>query len=63
MVKAWYDAYGSGDTVRILHDDDLVRFARELYTRLRDADAAGVRTVIAVLPAPAGIGHAIRDRL
>lgn len=52
-----------GDTVRILHDDDLVRFARELYTRLRDADADGVQTVIAVLPAPAGIGHAIRDRL
>jgi L-threonylcarbamoyladenylate synthase len=52
-----------GDPVRILHDDDLVRLARELYTRLRDADRDGVQTVIAVLPPPAGIGHAIRDRL
>jgi L-threonylcarbamoyladenylate synthase len=54
---------GGGRRVRILHDDDLVRFARELYARLRDADTDGIGTVIAVLPAPAGIGHAIRDRL
>jgi L-threonylcarbamoyladenylate synthase len=54
---------GGGAGVRVLHDDDLVRLARELYTRLRDADRDGVQTVIAVLPPPAGIGHAIRDRL
>ncbi len=43
--------------------DDLVRYARELYARLRDADDRGVRTVIAVLPPAEGLGHAIRDRL
>jgi L-threonylcarbamoyladenylate synthase len=43
--------------------DDLVVYARELYARLRDADRRGVRTIIAVLPPPVGLGHAIRDRL
>lgn len=43
--------------------DDLARYAHELYGRLRDADARGVGTVIAVLPPPVGLGHAIRDRL
>jgi L-threonylcarbamoyladenylate synthase len=43
--------------------DDPVRYARELYARLRDADARGVGTLIAVLPPPVGLGHAIRDRL
>jgi L-threonylcarbamoyladenylate synthase len=43
--------------------DDLPRYAHELYARLRDADARGVGTLIAVLPPPIGLGHAIRDRL
>ena len=43
--------------------DDLVVYAHELYARLRDADARGVGTIIAVLPPPIGLGHAIRDRL
>jgi len=43
--------------------DDLARYARELYGRLRDADARSVGTLIAVLPPPVGLGHAIRDRL
>jgi L-threonylcarbamoyladenylate synthase len=43
--------------------DDLVVYARELYARLRDADERGVRVLIAVLPPPEGLGHAIRDRL
>lgn len=43
--------------------DDLVVYARSLYARLRDADARGVGTLIAVLPPAAGLGHAIRDRL
>lgn len=42
---------------------DLVDYARCLYADLRDADARGVTTVIAVLPPPQGLGHAIRDRL
>ncbi len=47
----------------ILDDDDLVRYAHSLYSRLRDADDRGVDTVIAVLPPAVGLGHAIRDRL
>jgi L-threonylcarbamoyladenylate synthase len=43
--------------------DDPGRYARELYARLREADARGVQTVIAVLPSAEGLGHAIRDRL
>jgi L-threonylcarbamoyladenylate synthase len=43
--------------------DDLVVYARELYSRLRDADERGVSTLIAVLPPAEGLGHAIRDRL
>jgi L-threonylcarbamoyladenylate synthase len=43
--------------------DDLVAYAHDLYARLRDADARSVGTVIAVMPAPSGLGHAIRDRL
>jgi L-threonylcarbamoyladenylate synthase len=43
--------------------DDIARYARELYASMRQADADGVRTLIAVLPAPEGLGHAVRDRL
>ena len=43
--------------------DDLVTYAQELYVRLRDADERSVPTLIAVLPPPEGLGHAIRDRL
>lgn len=43
--------------------DDLPTYARQLYARLRDADARGIVTLIAVLPPPEGLGHAIRDRL
>lgn len=43
--------------------DDLVAYAHELYARLRDADDRHLDTLIAVLPPPAGLGHAIRDRL
>ena len=45
------------------HADDLVAYARSLYDDLRAADQRGVQTVIAVLPPPTGLGHAIRDRL
>ncbi len=43
--------------------DDVARYARELYASLRQADVDGVHTLIAVLPAAEGIGHAVRDRL
>lgn len=42
---------------------DVARYARDLYAELRRADRDGVRTLIAVLPEPAGIGHAVIDRL
>ncbi|MEQ1872178.1 MAG: L-threonylcarbamoyladenylate synthase [Ilumatobacteraceae bacterium] len=45
------------------HPNDLATYARSLYGDLRAADDRGVRCVIAVLPAAAGLGHAIRDRL
>jgi L-threonylcarbamoyladenylate synthase len=47
----------------ILDDDDLAHYAHTLFSRLRDADDRGVKTVIAVLPPAVGLGHAIRDRL
>jgi len=54
----------AGRRVEVLDiSTDLVRYARELYSRLRDADAAGADVVVAVLPPPRGLGHAIRDRL
>lgn len=43
--------------------DDLVAAARDLYARLRAADEVGTEVVVAVLPHPGGLGHAIRDRL
>ncbi len=43
--------------------DDLVRYAHDLYGRLRQADAAGYEVVVAVVPPPIGLGHAIGDRL
>ena len=54
----------SGIEIRVIDGtDDLVRYARNLYAELRDADAHGCTDVIAVLPPPIGLGHAIRDRL
>jgi L-threonylcarbamoyladenylate synthase len=44
-------------------DGDLAAYARGLYAWLRAADDDGVDTVVAVLPPPVGLGHAIRDRL
>jgi L-threonylcarbamoyladenylate synthase len=43
--------------------DDLVVAARELYADLRRADATGLEALVVVLPAAAGLGHALRDRL
>jgi len=42
---------------------DVARYARDLYTELRRADDDGVSMLIAVLPAPEGIGLAVTDRL
>jgi L-threonylcarbamoyladenylate synthase len=53
----------AGRRARVLHDDDLVRYARSLYAELRAADEAGAEVIVAVLPPAEGLGHAIRDRL
>jgi len=42
---------------------DAEGYARHLYGRLRDADAAGLDVVVAVAPAGDGIAVAVRDRL
>lgn len=44
-------------------NDDLVEYARRLYSELRSADSDGISTLVAVLPPPDGLGLAIRDRL
>jgi L-threonylcarbamoyladenylate synthase len=49
--------------VLVDHGEDLVSYARNLYADLRAADAAGAEVIVAVLPPPEGLGHAIRDRL
>ena len=43
--------------------DDVAGMAHELYSALRDLDAAGVDVVIAALPPAAGLGEAVGDRL
>jgi L-threonylcarbamoyladenylate synthase len=37
--------------------------ARRLYQALRRADDLGLQMPVAVMPADAGLGHALRDRL
>jgi L-threonylcarbamoyladenylate synthase len=59
-ARSLAESYPAAETIA---DDDLVNYARTLFGRLRDADDRGVDTVIAVLPPPSGLGHAIRDRL
>jgi L-threonylcarbamoyladenylate synthase len=54
----------AGCLVEVLdYGDDLVAYAQDLYARLRAADRDGMNVVVAVLPAPVGLGHALRDRL
>ena len=43
--------------------DDVAGMARALYAALRELDAAGIDVVIAALPARAGLGEAVGDRL
>lgn len=58
------DLVGAGRTVEVLDGvDDLVVYARELYAWLRAADRRAPDVILARLPPPDGLGHAIRDRL
>jgi L-threonylcarbamoyladenylate synthase len=53
-----------GQRVRVLdRTDDLVVAARELYSDLRQADRDRLDALVVVVPPPAGLGHALRDRL
>ena len=54
----------NNETAQILDfSGDLALFAANLYSSLRQADAQGIRVVVAVLPPAIGLGVAIRDRL
>lgn len=55
---------GAGHRARALdRTSDLVVAARELYGDLRQADIDELDTLVIVMPAAIGIGHALRDRL
>lgn len=43
--------------------DDVERYAHDLYSHLREADARALDVVLAVAPGEAGIGSAVADRL
>lgn len=62
-AEALATAYGKQGAWVLDRTENLVEYARSLYSDLRQADARGVTTVVAVLPPPTGLGHAIRDRL
>ncbi|MGH7683824.1 MAG: L-threonylcarbamoyladenylate synthase, partial [Vulcanimicrobiaceae bacterium] len=54
----------SGERVELLAPElGVEAFARELYERLREADARSAQTIVIVAPPEGGIGTAIRDRL
>jgi L-threonylcarbamoyladenylate synthase len=54
----------AGQQVALLdRTDDVVVAAQRLYDDLRSADRDGIEVLVVRLPAPAGIGHALRDRL
>ncbi|MCL4226861.1 MAG: threonylcarbamoyl-AMP synthase [Myxococcales bacterium] len=49
-------------TIRALPDDDAA-MAHDLYAALRELDRGDVTTIVAALPAEAGLGAAVADRL
>ncbi|MFN5600882.1 MAG: L-threonylcarbamoyladenylate synthase [Acidimicrobiaceae bacterium] len=52
-----------GLIARIVWHEDVIEYAEQLYSDLRQADTDGCQVVIAVLPQSDGVGLAIRDRL
>ena len=52
-----------GVRTSFIGSEDPERLARELYARFRAADEEGAETIVVVLPQPAGLGIALRDRL
>lgn len=55
--------HSSDDMYLIDRTNDLAEAARNLYSDLRNADAADVKLIVAVMPPAIGLGHALRDRL
>ena len=49
--------------VRLPSPETVDDYARTLYARMREADTLGVDTLLAVPPAPGGVGAAVVDRL
>jgi L-threonylcarbamoyladenylate synthase len=49
--------------VRLMAPTSADAYAQGLYAALREADALGLSTVLAVAPAPGGVGAAVIDRL
>lgn len=64
LVALAEQARADGSHVAVLdRTDDLVVAARRLYDDLRAADRSGTDVLVVRLPPPAGLGHALRDRL
>ena len=61
--RSAFRAWGELGVLAYPLPDDLAGMARELYSALRDLDAAGVDVVIAALPPAVGLGEAVGDRL
>ena len=61
-VAATLSAAGE-HVVELEADSDVGIYARELFARLRRADAQSPDVIVAVLPADRGLGRAVRDRL
>lgn len=49
--------------VRLVEARDPLEYAQKLYEGMREADALGLRRVVAILPEGSGISLAIKDRL
>ncbi len=64
MKAAITESQSAGLTAAVIDaSSDLVRYARELYSLLREAENSDANVIIARLPPAEGLGHAIRDRL
>lgn len=61
--KSAFGPWGEMSVLAYPLPDDVAGMAHELYSALRDLDAAGVDVVIAALPPAAGLGEAVGDRL
>ncbi len=61
-AKAAVELEGCVHALRVL-PDDVAGMAHDLYAALRELDALAVDVIVAALPAAAGLGEAVGDRL